>query len=365
MYENETREVLERRMMDRLDPKFDPRIGSVLQTNHASLAIELAKLYELLDYSNRQINPDTADREHLEEWAGTFSITPLPATYAILKAEIKMKNNKTCPIGSRFNQGSLSFSVITYNGGVEYSIQCEQAGEEGNAAYGRIIPIVYIPDLLSARILSVEIPGTDVEDDDSLRERLRNNFREKSYGWNMATYRQEIAKIQGVGGFKVIRYFQEKDWYVGIYLTDSDYNAASKELVDLVQETLLPILPDYSEPNIKNSGDGLVAIGHVPIVKSVEERVINIKVDLVYGAGLNFESCKEEIEKVLKDYLYDLNKGWEDQDHITIMQNIIWAKIYEANVGATDLIGITVNGESENYALNEFEITKLGTVTGA
>lgn len=362
MYEDETREAIERRCMDRIDSSLDPRPGGVIQTNIASAAIEFALLYEALDFVNEQINPMSANREHLENWGNTFGVTPLQATYAILKAEIEMENG-TCPIGSRFMQNNLTFILITHNKDNEYSVQCEQAGETGNNSYGRIVPILNIPGLLKAEIKGVEIPGTEIESDDSFRERFLENFRNKAYGWNMAQYKQEIAKIQGVGGCKIERHFEEKDFWVGVYIMDSNYQKASPELVELVQTTLLPILPDYEEPTIQNSGDGMVAIGHVPKVMSVEEVTINIVLHLEFALDYSYEILESTIKEKIQDFLTEeCNKNWDEEDALVIRTSGIENTVLSIE-GVVDIYDTEINGETNNIRLKEMEITKLGTIT--
>lgn len=364
MFEDETKENIENRMLDRIDTtKFDTRPGMILQTNFGSEALEFAKIYEYLDYILEQISPLTADREHLEGWGKTFSINPLQATYAILKATIIMTEGYECPIGSRFSQESLNFVVISKDGDTEYSVQCEEAGEIGNIAYGRIVPIINIPGLKSATITGISIPGTDVESDESLRERFTDYFKDKSYGWNMATYKQEIAKIQGVGGFKVIRYFEEKDWHVGIYVIDSTYQKASEELIELVQNTLLPILPDYEQPTIENSGDGEVAIGHVPIVMSATEVEINVTLHLEFESNYSYEQLEETIKEKIQEYLTEkCNKKWDDEENIVVRTSGIENAILDIE-GIADIYDTELNGEKANLQLDSLEITKLGTVT--
>lgn len=363
MYENQTREVIEKRMLDRVDPKLDPRIGGVIQTNLASLAIELAKLYEELEYSDLQRTPETANREHMEAWGRQFSITPLEATYAVLKAEIIMKDNRECPIGSRFSQEDLTFVVITKEDGNNYSIQCEQAGEIGNTAFGRIIPIYNIPGLVSATILGSEIPGTNIEGDDQFRERLLQVFSERPYGWNMAMYKQEVSKLQGVGGCKIIRYFEEKDFWVGVYIIDSSYQTPTPELIQKVQETLLPLLPDYKEATIQNSGDGLVAIGHVPIVMGAEEVEINITLHLELDQEVTYPQLEQQIKEKIQDYLSNqCNRNWDDEDHIIIRTSGVETSILEVE-GVIDIYDTEINGLKNNVQLEPLQITKLGTVT--
>lgn len=363
MYENQTREAIEQRMLDRVDIKFDPRVGSVIQTNLAAFAIELAQLYEELDYSDQQRTPETANRVHMEEWGRQFSITPLAATYAILKAEIVMKDGRECPIGSRFSQENLTFVLITHEEGNNYSVQCEQAGEIGNTAFGRIIPIQNIPGLESASIIGTEIPGTDIEGDESFRERLQQVFSEKAYGWNMAMYKQEVSKMQGVGGCKFIRYFEEKDWHVGVYIISSEYQAPTPELIESVQEKLLPLLPDYDEPTIQNSGDGLVAIGHVPIVMGAEEVEINITLHLEINPEYTYPQLESQIREKIKGYLVNqCNKRWDSEDNIIIRTSGIESAVLEIS-GIQDIYDTEINGLKNNVQLEPLQITKLGTIT--
>lgn len=364
MFEEETKTNIENRMLDRIDnTKFDTRPGSIIQTNTGSFAVELAKFYEWAKYLDEQISPLTADREHLEGWGKAFSITPLHATYAILKATIIMKEGYECPIGSRFSQENLNFTLITKDGDTEYSLQCEQAGEQGNSAYGRIVPILNIPGLESATITGTAIPGTDLESDESLRERFTENFQDKSYGWNIATYKQEIPKIQGVGGLKLVRYFQQKDWYVGVYIMDSTYQKASEELISLVQETLLPILPDYEEPTIQNSGDGEVAIGHVPIVMSALEETVDIKLHLEFEMGYSYGQLENTIREKIQKYLTEeCNKQWSEQEYLIVRTSGIENAILEIP-GIIDIYDTEINGQKANLQLDPLEITKLGTIT--
>lgn len=371
MYENETREAIERRCMDRIDPKFDPRPGGVIQTNIASAAIEFALLYQALDFVDAQISPMTADRTHLESWGSTFGVTPLQPTYAILKARIEMQEG-TCPIGTRFMQDELTFTVISYNGRNggeddddgfdEYSLQCEQAGEIGNTAYGRIIPVLNVKGLLSAEIIGTEIPGTDLESDSSLKERFLDNFRNKAYGWNMAQYKQEIAKMQGVGGSKIVRYFEQKDFWVGVYIIDSTFQKASPELISSVQENLLPLLPDFEEPTIQNSGDGMVAIGHVPKVMSAEEVEINLTLHLEFETRYSYEILEQPIREAIQNYLtHECNEKWDDEDNIIVRTSGIETAVLTVD-GIIDIYDTEINGDLNNYKLGELQITKLGTI---
>lgn len=368
MYESETHEVILQRMLARVDDKFDKREGNLIYTCLSSVAEDLALIYSDLDYTWEQISPLTADTDMLNQWGKTFSITRLPATYAVLNAQIIMQDGFECPIGTRFNQestqGGLNFVVIEKSEEEEdeYLVQCEQAGEIGNTAYGRILPIENLPGLLSATIYSTAIHGEDSEDNDSLRERIMAYFSDKAFGGNIADYMQKLSTMQGVGGAKLVRYLDQKDWNIGVYITGSDYQKASEELIEKVQEELLPLLPDFEQPTIENSGDGLAPISHVPKVMSAEEVVINITLNLETSSSTNFEELRDEITTAIQTYLTEqVNKQWAKEEFLYVRISHIENAVL-AIEGVQDCYDTEINGETENLRLLPTQITKLGEI---
>lgn len=368
MYESETHDVILKRMLGRVSDNLDKREGNLIYTCLSSVAEEMASFYADIDYTQQQMSPLTADPDNLEKWGKTFSITRLPATNAILTAEIKMEQGFECPIGTRFNQmssqGGLNFVVIEKTDNPEqFLLQCEQSGEAGNEAFGQILPIMTLPGLISARIINVAIRGEDQEADDNLRQRISDYFSEKAFGGNMADYMQKLSLMRGVGGAKLVRYFNETDYNIGVYITGSDYQAASEELLQQVQEDLLPILPDYEQPTIENSGDGLAPISHVPIVMSATEVDINITLHLELSTTTTFEQLREKIEQAIQSYLTEeCNKKWAKEDYLYVRVSYIENAVLAID-GVLDCYDTEVNGEASNFRLSENEITKLGTVT--
>lgn len=368
MYESETHEVILQRMLGRVEDTLDKREGNLIYTCLSSVAEEMANFYVDIDYTRNQMSPLTADPEHLDKWGKTFSITRLPATNAVLTAEIVMEEGFTCPIGTRFNQqasqGGLNFAVIEKTEEKDqYLLQCEQAGEKGNQAYGQILPIMTLPGLISARILNPAIRGEDQESDDSLRERISNYFSDKAFGGNMADYMQKLSLMRGVGGAKLVRYFNEQDYNIGVYITGSDHQAASEELLQQVQEDLLPILPDYEQPTIENSGDGMAPISHVPIVMSATEVPIDITLHVELSTTVNFEQLRGEITAAIQNYLTEeCNKKWAKEDYLYVRVSFIENAVLAVE-GVMDCYDTEINGETSNYRLKENEITKLGTIT--
>ncbi len=84
-----------------------------------------------------------------------------------------------------------------------YQLTAETAGSIGNDYSGPILPITAIPGLSSAELTDILVPGDDEETDEALRERVLTALNERPFGGNLASYRTDIANMDGVGGVQV------------------------------------------------------------------------------------------------------------------------------------------------------------------
>lgn len=363
MYESQTFETLLRRMLDRVPDKVDKREGSIIWDTLAPAAMELASAYEELDYTIDQQNPKTADREHLLAMGDTYAMYPFEPTQAIVEAElITDPPTRIVPVGTRFRWAEFNYVVISFEGNSTYRLQCEQAGEDGNKAFGRIQPIYNVNGLKSANITGLLIPGTDIEDTEDFLERFLEHFQEKAFGGNMADYKQKLAGIQGVGGAKIIRHFENQDFWVEVVFIDSRDLKPTEETVAFVQETMHPLLPDYEQPTIENSGDGLAPIGHVVFVHPVEERTINLGLQIEFSRNYTWEQLQDQITQAIEDYLADLRHDWPDIEYTIVRVSGIELAILGVP-GVLDVHDTLINGQTNNLQLGEREIPILGEVT--
>lgn len=349
-------------MLNNISEDIDKRVGSVSYTILAAVAKLAAELKDMNDYTFNQISPLTADREMLEKKCEAIGITPLPATNAVLKAEIIMnEENGVCPLGSRFNNTDLNFIVIDYKGDNIYSLQCEQAGVIGNEAFGRILPIYNIPGFQQGNIIGLEVAGTDVEDDDSLRQRFIDNFTSRAYGGNVQDYLNRLHAIPQVGGVKLYRLFQGNELWVGIFFTNSLFEKPTQEEIEIVQEQVHPILESYAQPIVENSGDGFAPIGHVAFVNSVQTEIINIKLNIDLNSRYEYGEVEEEIQEAVKKYIENENKRWEEEESLVMRVSRIENAILGID-GIEDVYDTEINGVDKNYTLDKNAIAVLGEI---
>ena len=353
MYEEMTFNVIMRQMLNRIPSTFDKREGSIIYDALAPCAAELAQLYINLDVVLNQTFADTATQEYLEKRCAERGIIRTPATYAIVQGEFTPTDVDV--LDERFSCGIYNYKVIgkTNIDGV-YQLICETSGELPNAISGQLIPINYINGLETATITSLLIPGEDVEDDESLRERYFDSLSSQAFGGNIADYKEKTKMINGVGGVKVTPVWNGGGTVL-LTITSSDYSVPSSTLIHNVQELI-----DPTQNN--GEGKGIAPIGHVVTVKGVTTREINIATQITYQNGWGWEDSSSYIHDTIDDYFQLLSKEWEDVNNIVIRISAIEQRIL-ACPGILDIQDTTLNGEAKNLQLDEHEIPVRGDIS--
>lgn len=361
MYEDQTYEVILDRMLNRVTSHVDKREGSIIWDALAPAAKELELCYQCLDLVIKQAFPSTADRDFLLEFASMFNIEPNEATPATVEAEIIMNDGSDVPVGTRFSHETIYFIVTEKIAPNRYYMDCETPGTIGNNCYGLIQPVNF-NGVKHAEIIGLIVPGIDIEDTESFRERLQSHFQDKAYGGNIADYKQKVNSITGVGGTKVIRTPHNQVLYVDLYIIDNQFKKPTDELVSRVQEEIHPLVPAYTQTILENSGDGVSPIGHIVTVHGVRERVIDVQLNLAFMNGYTYERLRETIEESIKEYFLNiLSRRWADRDNITVQISGVENAVYNIS-GILDIQNTSLNYVRGNLVLDFDEIPVLGKI---
>ena len=349
MYENITYESILKRMLDRVPNNIDKREGSVIYDALAPAAVELQLMYMELNGIMNESFADTASREYLIRRASERGITPEPATNAILKGVFTPATIDV--IGKRFNCGQLNYIATEKIIDGEYRMQCETVGLEGNANLGQMIPIEYIEGLETAELTEILIPGEDEEDTEDFRKRYFSSFESQAFGGNVADYKQKTNSIPGVGSTKVTPAYNGGG-SVLLTIINSNYEVASEELVQFVQETI--------DPTQDGTGKGLAPIGHSVYVMPAQECLIGITTNITYDSNYSFEVLETQIEETIENYLLELRKTWEDNESLIVRSSQIDARLLDI-VGIVDIQDTYVN-DVKNYTVDWHLIPIFGGV---
>lgn len=403
MFEGYTFNFLINKMLSNVNDNFDKREGSVIYDALAPAALELANFYIALDMVMNEVFADSASYYYLIKRAAERGLYPKEETQAIGKMVVSPEDIVISP-GDRFNLDTLNYEVV---GPVEgengaYKIQCETAGTVGNQQLGTLLPIEYIEGLETAKLTEILIPGEDEEDVESLRERYFASFTNKAFGGNKTDYINKINDIDGVGGCKVIRMWENGynpstmiptdavtswiseqsadtvglevyEWLslihaaalqklltvggtVKIIIITSEFKAPSKTLIDMVQNTIDPV-------DTTGEGDGFAPIGHVVNVIGVQEKIVDMTFTLTFEDEYTFADLKPTIEETIDSYFEQLRQTWASSNNLVIRRSQIEALIINLD-GIIDISDTKINGASENLTLDIDYIPVRGDING-
>ncbi len=337
-------------MLDRIPEGLDKREGSILYNALAPTAIELQNAYIEMDTILDLTYIDTTEGEYLTKKCHERGIDRITATNAIVKGVF----NIDVPIGSRYYIDGLNFIVIERIEQNTFRLQCETAGEQGNHSIGKMIPVEYIPELTSAVITDVLIPGEDIESDRSLRQRYYDSLYGYAFGGNIADYKQKVGSMQGVGAVKVYPVWNGGGT-VKIVILSSEYTIPSQYLIDTVQTAVDPI---------QNHGEGLgiAPIGHIVTVVGAGQTLIDVAASITYQSGYGFESIKSALENTIDEYFQELNQSWENEQNIVVRVSRIESRILDLE-GVVDVSDTTLNGQQKNVVVESDSVVVRGTIS--
>lgn len=351
MYEAITYEEILKRMLNRTPADMDKREGSILYDALAPAAVELQLMYIELDVVLKELFADTAGRKYLLKRAAERGLSPKPASYAVLKAEF----NIDIPIGSRFSLDTLNYVAVERISAGEYRMQCETIGTAGNRLFGTLIPIEYLKGLEKAELTELLIPGEDEEETEHFRARYYESLTSQAFGGNIADYRKMVNALQGVGGVKVLPVW-DGGGTVKLILLNSEYRAPTEELLSQVKGEVDPV--EY-----EGEGYGLAPIGHIVTVEAAKEVAINLRINLTYQSGWDYETCKEGMEAALDSYYEELRRGWESRETTVVRVSQIESRLLDVE-GVLDVSDTQINNVSGNLELLKDSIPIRGNMNG-
>ncbi len=281
-----------------------------------------------------------------------------------------------------------------------WKVQCETAGTEGNSYFGSVVPVETISELKTAEITELLIPGEDEESTEDFRERYFDSINSNAFGGNKADYINWVNAIDGVGGTKAARvwngdisptdlipsdtvseWYEDvideldsdvKSWLTAVYtaaaekklvtggtvlitIINSEYAAASDELVESVQEELDPA-------DSSGEGYGIAPIGHVVTVQSVTEVSVTVTTEITFESGYSWSNMTSAIESAVESYFVELRQAWASSEYLVVRISQIENCILNLS-GVIDITGTKLNNSESNISLGKYEIPVLGGVS--
>ena len=352
-------------MLSEIPSSYDKRDTAPIPTALSPAAYALEGFYLTLNQVQQQAFIQTAVRQALDYLGVIAGLTRYPASAAVLLGVF----NTSIPLGSRFStiNGENSINVIaTAATDTEYQYQmtAETPGSIGNDYTGPILPINTIPNLTSATLTEILVPGDDEETDDAFRARIISALNIRPFAGNIASYQSNILAIDGVGAVQVY-----PTWNGGgtvkCSILGADYLPASSQLVQNVQNAI--------DPPTQGLGLGLAPIGAIVTIVAPDAVTVNVTATLTLAAGYSIEQVQTPIETELNNYLQTVCQSWSvntTAESVTYAANVYLARVLASIVSVSGVVNATnvqINGSAADLILTETGTTQqvpvLGTVT--
>ncbi len=337
-------------MLSKVPNTIDKRKGSFIYLALAPVAYILSLTSKNNEDIYNETYADTATGNNLTKRCAERGVFRKEATFAIRKGVF----NITVPIGSRFGIDNLTFIVIEQLENSTAKLRCEQSGTIGNDSLGDMLPITYVQGLNKAELTDILIPGENIENDESLRERYNESLQSEAFGGNQADYKKKMKSLQGVGGVKVYPVWNGGGT-VKLVFIDSIFSKPSNELIDTIQTEIDPI---------QNSGKGigLAPIGHCVTVTGVDNLTVNVSSNISLASGYVWDDVINNISAAIEAYLLELRKSWDSENNIIVRISQIESAVLRVT-GVIDIQNTTLNLQNTNLILTDIQIPILGSVT--
>lgn len=370
-----TQAAIQEDMLSQVPDTIDTRQGSFIQTAIGPAAWYIEGLYMILSQVQQNAYASTAVGDALDLVAENQGLHRNPAVAAVREGTF----NIAIPAGSQFKTINGADSLIFTSGNLKsssdgtyiYYLTCDTPGSAGNSYTGPIMPITAIPGLRTATIGTITTVGTDEESDDSLRARYMATFEVEAFGGNIASYRNEILAISGVGAVQVYPAWQGGGTVLCSIL-GSDLKPALPALVETVQNTICPSEDGGSSPS--PSGYGLAPIGAAVTITTGTELTLNITCDIEFVSTLQngVEVYQSQIEQNIQEYLDSVNVTWGNPlktQTVSYPVTVYISRIIYAILQISDIVNVTnlqINGSGADLELTETpqlqQVAVLGTV---
>lgn len=360
--------------LDRVTNTIDKREGSIIQTALGPASWTIEGIY--MNLAQLQLNGFAlyAVGEALDYKTEERGIFRNPATAAHRRGEF----NVEVPNGARFQTIDGANSVVFYvsapltstNEYFHYEVICETTGNIGNSYSGSLLPITAVSGLTYAQLTEIIIPGTDEEDDESLRQRYIVSLEEQAFAGNIAAYETTIGAQPGIGAVQVYPHTPTAG-YVLCSIIDANYNPATPAVIETIQMLICP--PDVDQNDPSANGYGYAPIGAIVNITTATELDINVTMTLTLQSEYSISTVQTNVENAISAYLLEVRRNWAHRTVTNTVEYLVYVYISRIIVnvlqveGVINATNVTVNGDTEDLQLTENgtvqQLPVLGTVT--
>ncbi|MBR5272472.1 MAG: baseplate J/gp47 family protein [Clostridia bacterium] len=301
------------------------------------VAGQIFALYSKCDWLLRQTFPQTADGQYLDMHAQQRAVERKSAYKALgeitFYRETESLSDISIPSGTICStKGNNARRFITTEDAVlkagelsvTVSAQAEATGKDYNAAANTITVMVTAPQGIISASNEVEFTGgCDVEDDDSLRERVKNTYSDISNGANTAFYREIALRHSEIGDANAIARKRGRGT-VDVVVFSSSNTPPSQQVIDEVAQML----------------ESAREVGTDVSVYSAEQIFTPIKIRVSAQVGHNISDVITSVADAVTEFINNIGIGKTLylRDLHTLLRNLDGVENYKVVTPQNDYI---------------------------
>lgn len=349
--ENSGTDEIHARMLSNIPDKMDKTEGGIVWDMTYTPALEISETVEfVIVEAIKNLFPRWAEGHMLDYHGENRGLTRKDAAKSRGEVTFTGTAGHVIPAGTLLSTSSededeetimfvtLEDAKLNDDGTAVAAVEAVDAGASGNVAAGRINRLdMSDSEVIALANQSATTDGTDVEDDESYRERLMeyDKTQGESFVGSYADYKRWALSVSGVGGASVLQATDDSG-LVRIIITDMDGNPATDELCQDVYNYIMS--PD-------NPSERLAPINALVSVSSSIAMNVTISATIETDGVRTVESIKSDFLDKLKEY-YPVAI-----EELEIKYSKIGALLIDTD-GVSDYSNLLVNGGVKNISID-------------
>lgn len=336
-----------RQRMLRDAANLDPTAPQDRDSDHfarsSATASAVSGLYDFLSWQARQLLPDTADPEYLEQHCALRGITRKPATRATGTLTLTGRAGAVVPAGTQARDVSgvlyRSTAGVTLSGAAEAAtaaVPCEavDAGALPDLDDAPVTLLAAPSGVQSAARLTLT-GGSDAEDDATLLARLLEYMRNPPSGGTAADYRRWAQEVPGVADAQVYP-LRQGAGTVDVVITGPD-GIPGEDVVAACQAHI-----DAERPVTA------LATVYAPLALPVD-----MTLKLRVAAAATLESLRPDVRAALETEIAALRPG----------ETLVLSRCAAAVSGLAGVADVVITAPAANVQPTDLQWCRLGTLT--
>lgn len=367
MFQDYTYEYLLEDVLNNAPEGIDTRPGSIFYDAVSGIVLKIAKLYTDLDLVSELTSVTTATGDALDTRAGEYGVVRLAAT----KAKYLVTFEGTTPeLGERFYTDGQYFVLKEDTEAGIYYLEAEVAGNSGNEIYENTpaIPVNTVDGLTAVKFGKIYESGSDEEDDESLRTRVREKIAGPAENGNKQHYKTWCESREGVGRARIFPLWNGPNTVKGV-LIDAEGKPCGASKVTEVQNYIDPAKRGYKatvggkEYVVGDGlGEGVANLGAHFSAVAASPLSINVTFEAELTSGATKDAAEQEAAEAIEAYFKELVLTTVEAADIVVRVSAVGA-ILSGLQNLLDYSNLLLNGQAYNITPGEDDVPVVGEVS--